>query len=101
MLLEIFEIFVCLFAVYGMYALLCRILAIFMRKDALSIAYHVGLEEEEEGLSPVDGARQAEILTESMNGRLRPPVMLLEGRPSEEQLLSLHDLGLAVYIRKK
>ena len=100
MLLEIFEIFVCLFAVYGMYALLCRLLALFMRKDALSIAFHADLEEEE-ALSSVDGARQAEILTESMNGRLRPPVMLLEKRPSEEQLLSLHDLGLAVYVRKK
>jgi hypothetical protein len=100
MLLEIFEVFVCLFAVYGMYALLCRILALLMRKDALSIAFHVDLEEEEP-LSSVDGARQAEILTESMNGRLRPPVMLLEARPSEEQLLALYDLGLAVYIRKK
>ena len=100
MLLAIFEIFVCLFAVYGIYALLCRILSLFMGKEALSIAFHADLEEEEQ-LFAVDGARQAEILTESMNGRLRPPVILLEKRPSEEKLLSLYDLGLAVYIRKK
>lgn len=99
MLLEIFEIFVCLFAVYGIYALICRILALVMGKDALSIAFHVG--EGEEPPACVDGARQAEILSESMNGRLMPPVMLLDGKPSEEALLTLCELGLAVYIRKK
>lgn len=99
MFLEIFEIFICLFAVYGVYALICRILALFMRKDALSIAFHVGFEED--ALSFVDGARQAEILSESMNGRLRPPVMLLEEKPSEEIFSALRDLGLSLYIRKK
>lgn len=99
MFVEIFEIFICLFAVYGVYALICRILALFMRKDALSIAFHVGFGEDD--LSFVDGARQAEILSESMNGRLRPPVMLLDERPSEEILAALRDLGLSLYIRKK
>jgi hypothetical protein len=99
MLLEILEIFICLFAVYGMYAFLCRILALFMGKDALSIAFHV--REEEEPIICADGARQAEILSESMNGRLMPPVMLLDGKVSEETALTLRDLGLAVYVRKK
>ena len=99
MFLEIFEIFVCLFAVYGIYALICRILALFMCKDALSIAFHV-----EEGTEPTDcteGARRAEILSESMNGRLMPPVMLLDAPPSEDVLYALYELGRTVYIRKK
>ena len=99
MLLEILEIFICLFAVYGIYALVCRILALFMGKDALSIAFHVG--EGEEIPVCVDGARQAEILSESMNGRLLPPVMLLDGRVSAETAQALRELGLTVYIRKK
>lgn len=96
MMLEIFEIFVCLFAVYGVYALLCRILALFMRKDALSVAFHVGFGED--ALSFVDGARAAEILSESMNGRLMPPVMLLDELPEEDTLAAMRELGLCLYV---
>ena len=99
MLLEIFEIFVCLFAVYGIYALLCRILALFLRKDALSIAFHVGRGEED--LSFVDGARAAEILSESMNGRLMPPVMLLDGEIDEASVDAMLEMGLRLYVPHK
>ncbi len=99
MLLEIFEIFVCIFAVYGVYALLCRILALFMRKDALSVAFHVGRGED--ALSFMDGARAAEILSESMNGRLMPPVMLLDGEIDEEEIGAMRELGLTLYVPHK
>ena len=99
MLLEIFEIFVCIFAVYGLYALLCRILALFMRKDALSVAFHVGVGED--ALSFTDGARAAEILSESMNGRLMPPVMLLDGELDDEELGAMRELGLTLYVPRK
>ena len=99
MLMTIFEIFVCLFAVYGVYALLCRVLSLFMRKDALSVAFHV--RGGENALSYIDGARAAEILSESMNGRLMPPVMLLDGELDEEELSAMRELGLRLYVPRK
>ncbi|MBQ8174799.1 MAG: hypothetical protein IJ009_05290 [Clostridia bacterium] len=91
--LEIMEIVVCIFAVYGVYALVCRLLGHGCYKGDLSVAIHK--TEGETG----DAIHRAIILTEAQNGKMRSPVILLEKTPSAEEEKALRECGCRLYSR--
>ena len=90
---EIVEILVCIFAVYGVYALVCRLLGHGCYKGDLSVAAY------ETGEETADAVRRATILTEAQNGRMRSPVILLEQTPSAERIEALRECGCHLYSR--
>lgn len=96
----VLEILVCLFAVFGLYALILRVLAFFTRRSALRVAV---LLSEEMLASPELAAlydNEARLCAEGQRGRLGGPVLLLERHPTEEERAALLALGRALYIRE-
>lgn len=84
---DLLEILVCVLAVYGVYAILCRILAHGCYKGDLAVALHLkrsaGGRLDRGELQ--DGLRRARFLTEGQRGKMLPPVILLPAAPSEEE----------------
>ena len=95
---EILELVVCVFAVYGVYALLCRFLSRRCYKGDLSVALHVKREGE---IPPDDGLRRALLLTEAQKGRMQSPVILLDCKTDDRSRLLLEDSGCDVYYKNK
>lgn len=91
--LEIAELLLCLFAVYGVYALICRLVSHGCYRGDLSVAVHKTEAE------PRDAVRRAIILTEAQNGKMRSPVLLLEEEPSTEDKEMLQQCGCRLYSR--
>ena len=80
---DFLEIFVCMLAVYGIYAILCRFLAHGCYKGDMAVG--LCLQHREGEVDPAaleDGLRRARFLTEGQRGRMLPPVILLNGSPS-------------------
>ena len=80
---DFLEIFVCMLAVYGIYAILCRFLAHGCYKGDMAVG--LCLQHREGEVDPAaleDGLRRARFLTEGQRGRMLPPVILLTGNPS-------------------
>lgn len=80
---DFLEIFVCMLAVYGIYAILCRFLAHGCYKGDMAVG--LCLQHREGEVDPAaleDGLRRARFLTEGQRGRMLPPVILLNGNPS-------------------
>lgn len=93
--LEIFaEIVVSILAVYGIYAILCRILAHGCYKGDLSVALHA---EGRWDLLSDAGVRRATLLTEAQNGKMRSPVILVDGDMDENMLHILTESGYDLY----
>ena len=88
------EIVVCILAVYGIYAILCRILAHGCYKGDLSIALHADRQAD---LLSDAGARRATLLTEAQNGKMRSPVILVDGETDENMLHILAESGYDLY----
>ena len=88
------EITVSILAVYGVYALLCRILAHGCYKGDLSVALHA--DRPGDILSDAS-VRRAILLTEAQNGQMRSPVILLEGETDEDMLRMLAENGYDLY----
>lgn len=97
--MEFAEMIVCILAVFGVYAILCRLLALFCRGEKLSYALHIANDKEAEVLAD-DGVREAILLTESENGRLMPPVILLDEALEDATLARLRDYGYRIYRRE-
>ncbi len=93
------EMIVCILAVFGVYAILCRVLAVFCRGEKLSYALHIENDAEARALAD-DGIREAMLMTESENGRLLPPVILLNAPLGEEMLERLRGYGYRIYHRE-
>jgi hypothetical protein len=82
---DFLEIIVCMLAVYGVYAIICRFLAHGCYKGDLSVALRVKCGEGEiDPAAIADGVRRARFLTEGQRGKMLPPVILLTG-PSKER----------------
>ncbi len=97
--MQIAEMIVCLLAVFGLYTVLCRVLSLFCRKEKLSLAVHIENDKEiTEAAS--DRLREAVIMTESENGRLMPPVILLARKPNGEEIGLLRGFGFPIYYRE-
>ena len=82
---DFLEIFVCMLAVYGIYAILCRFLAHGCYKGDMAVG--LCLQHREGEVDPAaleDGLRRARFLTEGQRGKMLPPVILLTG-PSKER----------------
>ena len=92
--LEIAELFICLFAVYCVYALICRLVSHGCYRGDLSVAVHKTTEAE-----PRDAVRRAIILTEAQNGKMRSPVLLLEEEPDASDKEMLQQCGCRLYSR--
>lgn len=89
-----FEIIVCLLAVYGIYAILCRFLAHGCYKGDLAVGLRIKQEKETaDQVAITDGVRRARFLTEGQCGRMLPPVILLTGEPSASLQEALDELG--------
>lgn len=88
------EVLVCIFAVYGVYAILCRILAHTCYKGDLSIALHLGQEEAQ---SAEAGLRRATVVTEAQSGKMGAPVILVDEETDESALAGLRAGGCDVY----
>ena len=91
---EFAEIVICVFAVYGVYALLCRIISHGCYRGDFSVAVHLLEKNEVE-----DAVRRAIILTEAQNGRMKSPVLLLEEPPSADESEALTKCGCRLYSR--
>jgi hypothetical protein len=91
--LEILEILVCILAVYGLYAILCRMIGHGCYHGDLSVAVHYTAGEER------DAVLRAVILTEAQNGPMHAPVLLLEAQPTAEEMTALHECGCHLYSR--
>ena len=95
MFLTVFlEILVCMLAVYGIYAILCRLLAHGCYKGDMALGLRI--LQGEQAATPatiLDGVRRAQLLTEGQRGKMLPPVILLTGHPSEERRDALSELG--------
>lgn len=81
---DFLEIIVCILAVYGIYAIMCRLLAHGCYKGDLSVGLRIKRGGRE--LDPAviaDGLRRARFLTEGQRGKMLPPVILLTARPGE------------------
>ncbi len=98
--MQIAEMIVCILAVLGIYMLLCRVLAFFCRRENLSIAVHIDKDEKITETAG-DRIRDAILVTESEDGRLMPPVILLEKEPSGEELCILRGYGYPIYYRDR
>lgn len=90
---EILEILICILAVYGLYAIICRVLGHGCLRGDLSVAVHYTAGKER------DAILRAVILTEAQNGPMRSPVLLLETQPSAEEIAALHECGCHLYSR--
>ena len=83
---DFLEIIVCMLAVYGIYAIVCRFLAHGCYKGDISVALRVKCGGGEiDPATIADGVRRARFLTEGQRGKMLPPVILLTG-PSKERL---------------
>lgn len=95
---EFFEIVVCVLAVYGVYALVCRVVAAFCSKERLAVG--VLVSEGPDGTDRIGEAlRYAEILCEEHKGAWNPPVLLLPGEADSDRLAVLRGYGYDVYCR--
>ena len=82
---DVFEVFVCILAVYGVYALICRFLARGCYKGDLAVGLRVQTTAaERDPAALADGIRRAHFLTEGQRGSMLPPVILLDSRPDSE-----------------
>ena len=90
---EILEVLVCILAVYGLYAIICRVIGHGCFRGDVSYAVHYTAGEER------DAVLRAIILTEAQNGRMRSPVLLLETQPNAEEIAALHECGCHLYSR--
>ena len=93
---ELLEIVVCVFAVYGVYALLCHLLAYLIPKADLSVGVHV---DGESAFSAAEDLRYAIILTEEHRGHFQPPVFLLDKTAEDTLLAALREEGCEIYRR--
>ena len=89
----ILELFVCIFAVYGVYALICRLVSHGCYRGDLSVAVHQSEAE------PSDAVHRAILLTEAQNGKMRSPVLLLERAPDAKEKEALLQCGCRLYSR--
>ncbi len=94
------EMIVCILAVFGVYGILCRVLAFFCRGEKLSYALHIENDAEAEALAS-DAIREAMLMTESENGRLLPPVILLNAPLPKESVERLRGYGYRIYHREE
>ncbi len=90
------EVLVCIFAVFGLYGIICRLLSFCCEKEHLSIALHMTAEEDG-GARLLEGIRHAQYMTEAQNFHMQPPVILLDVAPSEEVLALLRACQYEVY----
>lgn len=95
---DILAVVIGIFAVYGFYALTCRILARFCYKGHLAVAVLPQAEDGEEDTLAED-LIYAQMMTEGERGRMGPPVILLNKRPAPDELPKLRAHGYALYIR--
>jgi hypothetical protein len=94
--LLVFEILVYLLAVYGIYALVCRLFYALTRRGRISLA--LSLDGEEEPTAVAEAVRELGLLSEHFHGRFTPPVILLSDTPEGEQLALLFSYGYPIYI---
>ena len=71
------EIFVCILAVYGVYAFICRFLAHGCYKGDLAVAWRAKSAAAADPATVADGIRRARFLTEGQRGSMLPSVILL------------------------
>ncbi len=95
----IFEILVYLLAVYGIYALVCRLVFALTRRGRISLA--LSLDGREEPPAVTEAVRELCLLSEHFHGRFTPPVLLLSATPEEEQLAFLSSYGYSIYILRR
>ena len=89
----ILEILVCMLAVFGIYAILCRLLAHGCYQGDTAIGLRLKDGGRADWAALADGVRRARLLTEGQRGKMLPPVILLTGAPSEALAEQLHALG--------
>lgn len=94
---DILAILIGIFAVYGFYALTCRLLARFCFKEHLAVAVLPPKDGEEDTLA--EDLLYAQMVTEGIRGRMGQPVILLNERPAPDELPKLRAHGYTLYIR--
>ncbi len=97
------EILVCMLAVYGVYAIVCRLFSHGAYRGDLAIGVRVQPGRPDSTPAAVtDAVRRAQLLTEGQCGRMLPPVILLKepDHPAWEEL-SEYCRGYEVYILSK
>ncbi len=86
----LFETVICIFAVYGIYALVCRLVAHFCYAGDLSIALHIKKDMSDDAVADMC---RALVLTEAQKEKMAPPVILLDDETNTDTVPP----GYAVY----
>ncbi len=95
---ELLGLLLCVLAVYGLYALLCRWLAHGIPRGGWTIGVHADDLGQVPGALP-DRMREASLVREANVEGMGRPVVLLEVPWEEDALDRLGTIGYAVYIR--
>ena len=75
---DVFEIIVCMLAVYGIYALICRFISHGCYKGDLAVAFRPkDVAAVNDPQTVADGIRRARLMTEGQHGSMLPSVILL------------------------
>ncbi|MBQ8351850.1 MAG: hypothetical protein IJY20_07395 [Clostridia bacterium] len=91
---DFLEIIVCMLAVYGIYAILCRLLAHGCYKGDLAVGIRIKRESDHADPAVIaDGVRRARFLTEGQRGKMLPPVILLTGQIKDLDANELAELA--------
>lgn len=99
---EILEIIVCVFAAYGIYSLLCHIIAAFCQKDAMAIGIQVAYKDAQDPFPNLEEhVRYAVLLTEEHRGNMQPPVLLLDADAEDACVEILREYGYEIFRKIK